>query len=85
MYLLGLKRNIHVYHGCVKGYEGFHRSKIIDFVEHAHNNQTKAETFIRFEKIYVYVVISLSVLTMVILNSLTFGPFRIPSIVELSC
>lgn len=39
--------------------------KIIDFVEKAHNNQTKTETFIeRFEKIYVYVVIALSILIM---------------------
>lgn len=50
--------------------------KIIDFVEHAHNNQTKAETFIeRFEKIYVYVVISLSVLTMVIPQLLDLWSF----------
>ncbi|TAH74718.1 MAG: cadmium-translocating P-type ATPase [Anaerolineaceae bacterium] len=39
--------------------------KIIDFVEKAHNNQTKTETFIeKFEKIYVYVVIALSILIM---------------------
>lgn len=39
--------------------------KIIDFVEHAHQNQTPTETFIeRFEKVYVYFVILLSILTM---------------------
>lgn len=39
--------------------------KIIDFVEHAHQNQTPTETFIeRFEKVYVYFVILLAILTM---------------------
>lgn len=39
--------------------------KIIDFVEKAHNNQTETETLIeQFEKIYVYVVIALSILIM---------------------
>jgi len=39
--------------------------KIIDFVQTAHDNKTETETFIdKFERIYVYVVIALSILTM---------------------
>ena len=41
--------------------------KIIDFVETAHENKTVSESFIeQFERWYVYVVIALSILTMVV-------------------
>jgi Cd2+/Zn2+-exporting ATPase len=41
--------------------------KIIDFVKTAHSNQTKTETFIeRFEKIYVYIIIMLAILTTIL-------------------
>lgn len=41
--------------------------KIINFVHEAHQNQTNTETFIdKFERIYVYIVILLSMLTMTI-------------------
>lgn len=39
--------------------------KIIDFVNDAHDNKTNTESFIdKFERIYVYVVIALSIITM---------------------
>lgn len=50
--------------------------KIIDFVKYAHSSQTKSETFIgRFEKIYVYVVIALAIVTMTFPHLLGFWTF----------
>lgn len=41
--------------------------KIIDFVETAHENKTESQSFIeQFERWYVYVVIAISILTMVV-------------------